>query len=865
MNITKESIQQPFWAMSADETLKVLQTSSNGLDEKEALFRLRVFGANSIEEKRQFTKTRIILNQFKNPLILILVAAGTLTLFLQKWTDAGVIFAAIFLNTALGFYQENKAETALALLKTYVRVRARVTRNKNEHEIDAEGLVPGDVITISQGDRIPADARVIHANNFEVDEAVLTGESVAEIKNTTGVHANTVLADRTSMIYGGTLAVRGFAKAVVTATDAYTEFGKIASYVASSERRVTPLQKTINEFSLYLSLGAGLAVTVLFFAGLLVGYGIFEMFITSVAVLVAVVPEGLPIALTVILAVGVVRLAKKKGIVRRLLAAETLGATSCILTDKTGTLTQAKMELVSVHLFGNGMEEKKIFEEALSTFDIVVENREAKFSEWKIIGSPLESALVKGAAAKGSFYPDILKRANVVDRLPFNSEYKFAAAIVHEGSKKYLNVLGAPDVLIRFSNLAADEKESIAKMITALASKGQRVVGAASRKLGADERVILSDRSFSSLIFHGLLAFHDPLRPHVKESMKKITASGVKTIIVTGDHHGTAEAVARELGMLDGGGAVLTADDLRYLSAEELAHRADTTSVYARVMPEDKLKLVRLYQKKGEVVAVTGDGVNDAPALKEADIGVALGSGTDVAKGAADLVLLDDNFETLVLAIEEGRRIMQNIRKVIVYLFSTVYDELILIGGAMLFGLPLPINALQILFVNFFADSFPALAFAFESGVDDHLHKTMRSGKKLFDREIKIFIFIVGLFTSSILFVLYWLLLSLQFDASVVRSFIFASFATYTLVASFALRSLKKSIFEYNPFSNKYLTGGVCVGLCLMAFALYHPVFQEVLKTTALPPVWLVGVLGVGALNIGTIEFGKLLFRKNFL
>lgn len=840
---------------------------AHGLTEEDVSARFRIFGHNRFRTTERLAKAKIIFDQFTSPLILILVLAGGVTLLTKEWVSAGVIFAAVCVNTILGFYQENKAETALAELQTYIRTRVRVRRGGRDQEIDSEELAIGDIIHISHGDRISADARIIAANNFETDESVLTGESIPEEKYTASNAPSVAVTDRTSMAYGGTLAVQGVAEAIVTAIGEQTEFGKIAALVRKSERRDTPLQESIRDFAARVGIVLGVLVVILFFVGLSVGYDVFDMFLISIAVAVSAVPEGLPIALTVILAIGVQRLAKKKGIVRRLLAAETLGATSLILTDKTGTLTEANMKLVDVlSLRGDeAVKKKEILESALSTLDVIVENPLDPAAEWRVIGHPIEEGLVKGAASYGVVYHEYIKKHDIIDRLPFSSEYKFSAVVASRDGSLSLTILGAPDILLKFTDLVQEEKQRLLDLINKKASEGYRVLGVASQALQSPDYRIPKERTFAALSFYGLLMFRDPLREHVKEAIQKMRDAGITTAIVTGDHRGTAEAVAREAGIIDGEGIVLTGDDMRHISREELINRLPDVRVFARVVPEDKLRLVRLFQERGETVAVTGDGVNDAPALKEADIGVALGSGTDVAKGAADLILLNDNFETMVFAIEEGRRILQNIRKVIMYLLSNSLAELFLIGGALVLGLSLPFNALQILFANFFLDSFPALAFAFEEGIDNHLIKISGSQKysKLFDREMKFYILGIGTISSFALFAIYVFLLRSGFSEDLVKTFIFASFSSYTLFLTFAFRSLKKSIFQYNPFSNRYLTAGVCIGFLLTAAGVYLPFLQSILGTVSLPFAWVVGVCALGVLNILMIECGKWFFRRN--
>lgn len=884
----KSVSKEPFWALSAEESLSILKTDKNGLSNEEAGLRLKKFGKNLITEKKRLTKTRIILHQIKSPLIIILLIAGVATLFLGELIEAGVIFASVIINTFLGFYQENKAETAIELLKSYIKTRTRVKRESFEREIDAEELIPGDIIHITRGDRIPADARLIFSNNFEVDESIITGESLPIEKNIDKLPAATALADRKSMVFSGALAVEGLADAVVTATGNQTQFGMIAALTLEKEREKTPLERALSNFSNKIGIVLLIFVAFLFSLGLYFNYDIFEMFLISVSVAVSAVPEGLPIALTVILAVGVQRLAEKKGIVRKLLAAETLGSTTLILTDKTGTLTQAKMELAGIIPYGDDLpaqtgSSNKLLTYALLNTDAVLENPNEPYEKWRIFGRSIDAALIRGAAKEGLFLPDILKKSKIIDRLPFSSVYKYAAIAAEIENESGVILFGAPDILLNFTSLSKKEKENLLKEIENRARLGEKVLGVIFRKMPEKNHEVIihphtqeiiipraklfsqgvgvHKHKFSDFEFLGILTFRDPLRPQVKEAMNKIAASGVRTVMVTGDHYGTAEAIARELGMVDGKGVILTGDDLNYLKKEELEARLKDISVYARVTPEQKLTLAKIYQEKGEIVAMTGDGVNDAPALGTANIGIALGSGSDVAKDVADLVILDDNFETIVAAIEEGRRILDNIRKVIVYLLSNALDELLLIGGSLIFGLPLPINALQILFVNLFSDSFPSLGLAFEKGVDKTGAKPRRIDRNLFDPLVRFLILIIGILTSAFLFFLYYWMTRSGFPEDLTRTFIFSSFATYTLFLSFSLRSLEKSIFKYNPFSNVYLVIGVGIGLILTLGAVYLPFFQNIFKTTPLPFSWLLAVFGIGFINILAVEFGKWIFR----
>ncbi|MFH1188948.1 MAG: HAD-IC family P-type ATPase [bacterium] len=843
---------KPIWACTPKEVFDVLKTSKNGLEENEVIARQNIFGRNIITQKSRINRWSIFLNQFKNPLIVILLVATGITIKMHDITDALFILAAVIVNVSLGFYQENKAETALASLRSYIKERVRVIRGRHEREIDAEEIVPGDIIRVTQGTRIPADGKVIVAHDLSVDEAILTGESLPETKNFGSDLIDTPIADRQSVLFGGTLVTGGTGLMVITATGSRTELGKIAELVADEKGQQTPLQRAIAVFTKKALYILGTLVLLLFLIGLYSGYNPFDMFLISVAVAVAAVPEGLPVALTVILAVGVERLAKRKGVVRKLLAAETLGSTTVIITDKTGTLTQAKMELTEIV---SNKSKEKVLELALLNTDVVVENPEDEPDVWRIIGNPLEAGIVRSAAKTKVLLshiqeiidPEANDKIEILERKPFNSFDKFSMNYVRYGSQKFWSYLGAPERIIEKTDLEQEEKEAILKQVDILALAGHRVLGVAQ-----DET------------FLGLLAFRDPVRPNIRTTIEKVKRAGIRTVIATGDHAGTAEAVGKEVGILgEGYTDVLIGTDIQKLDDSTLKNRLKHISVFARVTPEDKLRIARLYQEMGEVVAMTGDGVNDAPALKAADIGIAVGSGTDVAKGAADLVMLDDDFETIIAAIEEGRRALSNIRKVIVYLLLNSLDELILIGGSLLVGIPIPINALQILWVNFFSDSFPAIAFAFENGGNElqrKPHHTIKYG--IFDQEMKFLILIIGVASSAFLFVLYVILRKAGFEEMLVRTFIFASFGLATLFIAFSVRNLEESIIRYNPFSNKYLIGGVGIGFILMFAAIYVSPLQKLLGTVALPAFWVLGVFAVCIFNLCAIEIGKWLFFK---
>lgn len=861
-NINSNIQNKKFWHLSFEETSRLFETDiEKGLSAQAVENRLTVFGRNTFESVKKAGKLKIFLSQLKSPLILVLIVAGVVTLTISHYRDAIFIFIAVIVNSILGYWQENKSERALAELKTYLKQRARVIRDSKEREIDAEEIVPGDIIRLAQGYRVPADARVVFVNDFQVDESVLTGESLPVAKSADRVPDSETIADQSSMIFAGTLVTQGVCSAIVCRTNESTELGKIASLIANSENEKTPLQKAIIKFSITLSILLGILTLVVFVIGILSGRPGLEMFLTSVAIAVSAIPEGLPISMTVILAIGVERMAKRKGVVRKLIAAESLGGTTVILTDKTGTLTTAKMVMSKIIPFG--LSEEKILARALANTTVLIENPEDNPEVWRMNGRIMETTLVRSAAERGVSLLEITDKSHVLQTMPFNAVQKFSASLVKEPGKHMIILFGAPDILLKHSALSEQKQKELLAEIDNLASSGERVLGLATKEIQRTEDFsLVKDVNPVNLSFDGLITFRDPIRPGIKNTVERVRRAGIKTVIMTGDHRGTAIAVAKEIGMTVNTESVLDASELATLSDEELKYRLPNLVVISRVTPFDKLRIVKLFQESGEIVAMTGDGVNDAPAIKQANVGIAMGSGTEVAQSVADLVLLDDNFETIVAAVEEGRQILGNIRKVLVYLLSNTTDGLILIGGSILAGIPLPLNALQILWVNFFTDSFPAIAFAFEKDEDGLSHKP--NGKKmvLFDPLMKFLILIIGVSTSALLFAIYLILLRLGHDPVLVRTFTFAAFGTYTLFVAFPVRSMGKSVLSYSLFSNRYLAGGILIGFVLMAAAIYIPILQTLFGTVPLPFHWVMGVILIGLFNIVLIEFAKRFFRN---
>jgi len=869
-------IREPFWAISAGDSMALLKSSHSGITEEEVIKRKEIFGENKIISKKRFVKFKIFLRQFKSPLIYILVIAGAVTLFLGDLNDAIFIFIAVAINTALGFYQENKAEKALSSLANYLEKKTRVTRDGRIKEITIEELVPGDIINFSSGDNIPADGRIIHSNNLIIDEAILTGESLPEEKSSGVVELKSVLGDRKSMVFSGTMVVEGVGSALVVSTGGNTELGAIATLITSIKDEFTPLQKTINSFANKLTIVILLLSAMIFVLGLIYKYSFLEMFTMSIAIAVAAVPEGLTIAITVILAVGVERLAKRKGVVKRLLSAETLGDTSIILTDKTGTLTEAKMNLVRVEApFVENQTnlldyQKMILKSAILCTDAHIENPDAPESEWKVIGKALDSALIKGAAKDfGLNEFELRKNVSVLDRLPFNSQNKFSAVRINDGTKETTLIIGAPEVVLKIchsfywndkKDISEKEKANILQEVHKNALEGYRIISVASSERSMDLKDINKIDGFSYL---GNILLKDPVRKDVGQVIRAIENDGLKTVIITGDHTGTAISVAKEIGMNIDKKSVIEQHELDLMDDEELLSKLSDVKIFSRINPQSKVRITKVFQNAGYVVAMTGDGVNDAPALKQADVGIAIGSGSEVARESSDLVLLDDSFHTIVSAIDEGRRILQNIRKVLVFCLLSLFDELLLVGGSIILNIPLPFTALQILWVNFIADSFPAVSLSYEDEkIKESVIREKISRKSIFDNEVKFLIWGVGVLTSVVLFALYIILLKLGFNENLVKTFIFASFGIYTLLSIFSIRSLNKNIWKYNPFSNQFTNMSSAIGILFMFLAIYNPFLQKLLDTTGLPFVWMSAVFLVSFLCFAMMEIGKFIFIK---
>jgi P-type Ca2+ transporter type 2C len=859
------------WSISVDEVFEKINSSKEGLSQEEVDKRFLHYGRNTFKPSSGVSPFKVLLEQFKNPLIFVLVLAAVLTSILSEWIDTGVILLAVFVNTGLGFYREYRAENAIDKLISYIKERARVFRDGREEEIDSETIVPGDIIHLSYGARIPADARIIDSQGLRVDEAILTGESMPVKKENTILSSGSIIPDRLNMVFAGTLVIEGRGVAVVTHTGKETELGKIATLVGTTKRAPTPIKTALSKLAWFIFAVVLVIVLGMFILGVYRGESILDMLLLASAVSVGAVPEALPIALTVILAVGAEAVASKNGIIRNLAAAETLGSASVIMTDKTGTLTEAKMKLISIESAEDiiskkgpakslksklSSTEKDILTYASSCVDVVVENPESKESDWNFSGHPFEVNIAKVAVSHGIDLGRLVRGEKTII-LPFNSTNKFS--ISSDGNS--MIVMGAPDILLSRSSLEKDDYVLLENSIHELSDNGYRLIGIAKIQKNNNTFENISPDVATNLEFMGLLVFFDPIRKEVPDAIKKIESYGTRIIMLTGDLKGTAISVAKELGWEIDPGKVLTGIEVKNMSDEELTSNLDRVKIYARVTPEDKLRIGKLLRAKGEIVAMTGDGVNDAPSLKAMDIGVALGSGSDVAKSVADIVLLDDNFKTIALAIDEGRRILANIRKVFVYLMSNCLDEVILIGGSLLVSLPLPLTALQIIWVNFFTGSLPALAFAFDENFDND-HSGKMSISSIFTNEIKILTFGIGILSSLLLFILYYVLLQLGFEVNLARAILFICFASYILVVAYSFRSLHKPLFSYPTFSNKQLNKSIIIAFIILIITMVVPAIRNLFDLSAVPlKYWSIVIFWL-IFNILLVEITKLWFRQ---
>jgi len=860
-----------------EQIFQGLKSGPHGLTEKEAQTRLRKYGANILKKKRVRSAFEIFMGQFSNFLILLLIFALLISLFTQPPSHSLVLFFIILLNVLMGFVLELKAEKSLEALKQIFTPKATVLREGRERTIEASELVIGDVVLLNQGDRVPADLRIFESSNLEIDESALTGESVPVSKNPAPLPSTLPLAERKNLAFCGTLVTSGRGKGVVLATGSDTEIGQIASSIQEAPE-TTPLQERLNYLGKILASISFIFVVGIFLLGFFKGMKPLELLNYSLTLLVSAVPEGLPTIVTLTLAIGVIKMANNKAIVRKLPAVETLAGVNVICVDKTGTLTKNEMTVKKVWLVQTGeievqgegyLPEPKIQPKAdlkqLIKAGFLCNNAALNFNQekkrWEVVGDPTEGALlVLGHKAEIEKESQNHKR---IAEILFDEKRRLMSVICQEKEKTFLYTKGAPEAVLPICQLSEEEKKRAEKEIAKLSQEGYRVLGLGFKEIkGKIHSPLDSEEIEKGLSFLGLVGLIDPLAPGVKEAMKLCQSAQIKPVIITGDHKLTALNIAHQLGLPISEENVLTGDQLEALSEEELAKSIERIALFARVSPAQKTKIVKAFQKKGYQVAMTGDGVNDAPALKIADIGIALGQrGQDIAKEAGDLILTDDRFSTIEKAVEYARTIYDNIQKFTSYLLAGNYIEISLVSLAFLFNLPAPLTPLQILWLNLITEGGPALALAVEKPEPKIMEEPPKNPQKTTLLPLlvaAVLLASLGILSSGILFLRY-----LGVDETLARSTVFAFIALYELTIILSFRQ-KEPFWQGGVFSNRWMIAAVLSSLFLQLLALYSPLSRP-LGATALPfSHWLILLcISLGVFLI--LETSKLFKNKKWL
>lgn len=881
-------MEYPWHSLTLTEIFKHTDSGILGISIDSIPSRIKKFGKNILPEERPLSVIRLFLSQFHNPLIYILLVAFGISLSFGHLSDAIFIIIVLLINTLVGFYQEYKADRSILALKKITSVSARVIRNGNLKEIGSVDLLPGDIFLLRPGDKIPADGYIIESKNLRINESSLTGEWMSEHKQEGVMDKDTPEGDRTNMVFMGTLVEEGSGKAIIVQTGVHTAIGNIVSLVKETVDRKTPLQKKLTKLSNFTGAFILSIIIIIAIIGYLKGQSFSEIFVASLALAVSAIPSGLLPAITVILVLGMNRILKQKGLVRKLVANETLGSVTVICTDKTGTLTEGKMQVSHIfasknELFAdaagispkearNGIESHILaLKTALFTSGAFIENPNDELAEWVVRGRSTEQALVLAAAHAGLEQRILDKEYITIENLPFDSSNKYAVSIrLQSEGKRVLYITGAPEIILNKSNsihcekgahLSPEKYTILINKLDILASKGLRIVACAYRELDKDDNIEKVRELLKDLTFTGFIALKDPLRKETRQYILETKRAGIRTIIVTGDHKYTALAIAAEVGIDASKETVLEGKEIENMEESLLKERAKTVNIYARVSPGHKLKIVRALQVNNEVVAMVGDGVNDAPALKAADVGVAIGSGTDVAKEVADIVLLDDNFKTIVKAVEQGRVVFENIRKVFVYLVADDFSELFLFLAAMIFGLPLPLVAAQILWVNLIEDGLPDISLTTEQETRDVMSERPRNPKEsILNKPMRKWMVVIFLVAGSAAFLSFVGFLNITGDLEKARSIIFALMSLDSLIFAFSVRSFKRPIWRKDIFSNYFLNVSFVVGIILLVCAIYLSPLQKLLMTKPLALTeWGVIIL------ISTVEIVILeLFKKKF-
>ncbi len=838
------------------------------------------FGPNELETENKQSLIKKFFNQFKNLMVIILLIAAIISGVLGEFKDAVIIFIVVFLNAILGLIQENKAEGALEALKKMTKPTAKVIRNGKTLQIRASELVPGDIVILEAGDHVPADGRLIESMSLKVEESALTGESLPVDKKNYALKGDNIsLGDRINMVFSTSMVTYGRGKIIVTETGMNTEIGKIAKLIKSQEKLKTPLQIKLEELGKWLGIISTAICVGIFLIGYFQGREPFEMFMLSVSLAVAAIPEGLPAIVTIVLSLGIQKMIKKNAIIRRLPAVETLGTASVICSDKTGTLTQNKMNVTKVYTYNSlqdvqDVDIKNTDKKLALTIGLLCNDSsiQEESGEKITMGDPTEVALVILAQRKGMYKDVIENEMKRVREIPFDSDRKLMSTI-HEYKNRYrVLTKGAPDILInrcekilingKEEELNNDMAKKILQVNGELSGKALRVLALAYKDLENLPNEVTSETIENNMIFVGLVGMIDPPREEVKVAVEKCIKSGIKPVMITGDYKLTAMTIAKELGIMKGNDKAIEGKELEKITDEELEANIENYSVYARVAPQHKVRIVKAWQNKGKIVAMTGDGVNDAPSLKRANIGCAMGiTGTDVSKEAADMILTDDNFSTIVSAIEEGRTIYDNIRKSIHYLLSCNIGEIVALLIAILMDLPTPLKPIHILWVNLVTDSFPALSLGVDPSESDIMSRKPRNpNESIFANGLGLSIFFKGMIIGLVSLGVFYI--GLVNDVKVGRTMAFLTLSFSQFGNSLSVRSLEKSLFKIGILSNKYLIFAILCSTILVLSVILIPTLRIVFDLTILNlKQWLI-VLSFSIIPFVVSEIFKILKNK---
>ncbi len=889
-----DDLISPPYTESAEKVLARLNASPHGLGLGEAAARLDRYGRNTLPSARPPGIGSVFLRQFASPLIYVLLAAALLSLVIREWSDAGFIFAVLFINAIIGTIQEYSAQRAALVLQKLVTTHTRVLREGDSYEIDAEELVPGDIILLESGDRVPADVRLLSCHDLQIDESLLTGESFAVVKDADLVlPQDTPLGDRRNMAYAGSLVNKGRAHAVVVATALNTELGRIAAAVLGKPSAKAPLLIRMEKFTHRVAIFVGVAAIIMAAVTVMQGIPLVEVFLLAVALAVSAIPEGLPVALTVALAIGMRRMAKRNVIVRRLIAVEALGSCTYIATDKTGTLTVNQLTVRRIafadrdfwEVTGEGVspegtilspsgtpaaEEEALLERlcqvAVLANDGFLAHRD---NDWSYHGDAMDVALLVMARKAGIVKEETNNACPELAIIPFESEYQFSASLNRVGETKYASVKGALERVLPMCSRMATPQEDIPidpglieKKAEILAQQGYRVLAFAAGEIPLDEDDCFSEEHLTGLTFIGLVGMIDPLRKEAKAAVSACRKAGIKVAMLTGDHPATALAIARELELAQRSEQVVTASEIKQLkdtpAFDELTRRA---LVFARVEPQHKLDIVQSLQRNGHFVAVTGDGANDAPALRAAQVGVAMGKGgTDVARESADIILTDDNFASIVAGVEEGRIAYSNVRKVIFLLISTGAAELVLFTLALFTALPLPLLAVQLLWLNLVTNGIQDVALAFEPAEGNELKRPPRSPEEsVFNRIMIERVILSALVIGTVSFLLFQWLLGQGYTLDEARNGTLLLMVLFENVHVFNSRSETRSVFQHSPLRNPVLLFGTIAAQLIHIGAMYTPWISDVLRIQPISPQHWIQLLGLALLVLMVMELHKYL------